>query len=92
MSMHCFQATVDKRLSQKDYAHMITIHSGLRAFGIFDLMKIILIELPNERCEIGVFEVFWENCTSELVHVLVCEEILRSVILPIRFDKHRDAL
>ena len=43
--------------------------------GVFDFMKVILIQLSNETSKIGMLEQSWQNRFGEIVHVLYEEQI-----------------
>lgn len=46
------------------------VFTELGVVGIFDLMKVIFVELPDERGKVGVFKHARENRFREFVHVL----------------------
>jgi len=54
-------------------------------------VKIILVELPYKRREVGMLEVLRQDCLREFVHILLHEVILKSAILA-NHPKTRDGL
>lgn len=46
----------------------------------FDLVKVVLVELSDERSKIRVFEMLWENGDSELAHILVVDGAYKHAI------------
>ena len=44
----------------KTYTRPIRINAVILVI-LADLVEIVFIQLPNKRCEIAVFEVFWED-------------------------------
>jgi len=69
--------------------HMFTI---LIVVSVLDLVEVILVQLPDERCEIGVFEHPRQDRFCEFVHVLddktVASRTPRNDILEIWIFEH----
>lgn len=54
-------------------SNKIGISIDIIALRLPHFVKPIHIELPNKRTEIVMFEIFWENCLGEFVHICYCE-------------------